>query len=195
MVIPISMILAQYQYRHFLTFLWKRSLRIEPPYLVSMLIGMVYLYVRNFIPSSTPVDLFPTWNEILLHVGYLIPFFEDARWINAGYWTLAIEFQYYISLAIIFPLALSTQTWKRIVFYCILLALPFVYNSGHCFTGWGSYFLLGLVYILFQANSSPGIRHRITARVCCHLYAARFMGSMHCLGHHRIGLLFSRLGE
>jgi len=149
MVIPISMIIAEYQYKHFLTFLWKRSLRIEPPYLVSMLIGMVYLYVRNFIPSSNPVDLFPTGKEILLHIGYLIPFAEGTRWINAGYWTLAIEFQYYICLAIIFPLALSAQVWKRSVFYAILLALPFLYNSGHCFTGWGSYFLLGLVYILF----------------------------------------------
>ena len=163
MVIPISMIIAQYQYRHFFTFLWKRSLRIEPPYLVSMVIGMVYLYVRNFIPSSTPVDLFPTWQEVLLHVGYLIPFVEDSRWINAGYWTLAIEFQYYISLAIIFPLALSAQWWKRFVFYTILLALPFLYNSGHCFTGWGSYFLLGLVYILLYFKRIPLIEYIIVS--------------------------------
>ena len=148
MVIPISMILAGYQYQHFWKFLWKRSLRIEPPYLVSMLIGMIYLFVRNFIPGSNPVNLFPTGKEILLHIGYLIPFFEDTRWINAGYWTLAIEFQYYISLALIFPLALSEKLSIRSIFYLILLSLPFLYNSGHCFTGWGSYFLLGLVYIL-----------------------------------------------
>jgi peptidoglycan/LPS O-acetylase OafA/YrhL len=155
MVIPISMILAGYQYRHFFTFLWKRSLRIEPPYLVSMIIGMIYLYVRNFVPSSTPVDLFPTWKEILLHVGYLIPFVEGSRWINAGYWTLAIEFQYYISLALIFPLALSKENVQRYLFYIILLAMPFLYNNGHCFTGWGSYFLLGLVYILLYFKRIP----------------------------------------
>ena len=149
MVVPISLITAQYHYQQFWTFIWKRSLRIEPPYLISMIIGMIYLFVRNFIPSSTPVDLFPTVKEIILHIGYLIPFFEGSRWINPGYWSLAIEFQYYISLALIFPLALSAKTWHRWIFYLILLSLPFLYPQRHCFTGWGSYFLLGIVYILF----------------------------------------------
>ena len=149
MVVPISLITAQYHYQQFWTFIWKRSLRIEPPYLISMIIGMIYLFVRNFIPSSTPVDLFPTVKEIILHIGYLIPFVEGSRWINPGYWSLAIEFQYYISLALIFPLALSAKTWHRWIFYLILLSLPFLYPQRHCFTGWGSYFLLGIVYILF----------------------------------------------
>ncbi len=149
MVIPISMIIGNYQYKHFFTFLWKRTLRIEPPYIVSMVVGMLYLWVRNFVPGSAPVDLFPTGKEILLHLGYLIPFFENQRWINPGYWTLAIEFQYYLSLALIFPLAMSSRWVLRFVFYSILLAIPFLYNNNDCFTGWGAYFLLGLIYILF----------------------------------------------
>ncbi len=150
MVIPISMIIADYQYKHFFTFMWKRTLRIEPPYIISMLVGMVYLYVRNFVPGSAPVDLFPTWQEILLHLGYLIPFFKgtDIDWINPGYWTLAIEFQYYLVLAMIFPLAMSTKLFSRIGFYAILLCMPFLYSNNDCFTGWGAYFLLGLIYIL-----------------------------------------------
>ena len=148
MVIPISMIIGNYQYKHFFTFLWKRTLRIEPPYIVSMVVGMVYLWVRNFVPGSAPVDLFPTWQEVLLHLGYLIPFFENMRWINPGYWTLAIEFQYYLILALIFPLAMSSQLLFRGLFYFILLAMPFAYTDNDCFTGWGAYFLLGLIYIL-----------------------------------------------
>jgi peptidoglycan/LPS O-acetylase OafA/YrhL len=155
MVIPISMIIGNYQYKHFFTFLWKRTLRIEPPYIVSMVVGMLYLWVRNFVPGSAPVNLFPTWQEILLHLGYLIPFFENMRWINPGYWTLAIEFQYYLVLALIFPLVMSDKRMLRVVFYLILLGMPFLYTNNDCFTGWGAYFLLGLIYILHYFKRVP----------------------------------------
>jgi peptidoglycan/LPS O-acetylase OafA/YrhL len=148
MVIPISMIVSNYTLKNFLTFLWKRTLRIEPPYLISIIIGSMYLFVRNFVPGSAQIDLFPTMKEIILHLGYLIPFFEDARWINGGYWTLAIEFQFYFVMAIIFPLALSRHLMVRSLFYSCLIAFTIFFPNNEMFSGWASYFLLGLLYIL-----------------------------------------------
>jgi peptidoglycan/LPS O-acetylase OafA/YrhL len=148
MVIPISMINAQYRIQDFFTFVYKRALRIEPPYLISLLIAAAYLNLRNYIPGSASVDLAPGWDELLMHIGYLVPFFEDARWINPVYWSLSVEFQYYILLGLLFPLAMHSMVWLRILFYALLLIGPFVSYQSSFFTSWSSLFLLGILYIL-----------------------------------------------
>lgn len=165
MVIPISMIVSNYTIKNFFTFLWKRSLRIEPPYLLSIVIGCMYLFARNFVPGSAPVDLFPTWKEIILHLGYLIPFFEHTRWINGGFWTLAIEFQFYLVMAIVFPLALSQKILQRIFFYAILIAFTLIWPNNDMFSGWASYFLLGLSYILLYFKKINLIEYLIVSAV------------------------------
>ena len=148
MVIPISMINARYRIQDFFTFVYKRALRIEPPYLISLLIAAAYLNLRNYIPGSASVDLAPGWDELLMHIGYLVPFFEDARWINPVYWSLSVEFQYYILLGLLFPLAMHSMVWLRILFYALLLIGPFVSYQSSFFTSWSSLFLLGILYIL-----------------------------------------------
>ena len=149
MVIPISMIVSNYSLKHFFIFLWKRTLRIEPPYLASIAVGIVYLFVRNYIPGSAPVNLLPSYKELILHLGYLIPFFPDTKWINNGYWTLAIEFQFYFVMAFIFPLALSKKLFYRVLFYGALCAFTLLHPKDNMFSGWSTYFLLGISYILF----------------------------------------------
>jgi peptidoglycan/LPS O-acetylase OafA/YrhL len=142
------MINAQYRIQDFFTFVYKRALRIEPPYLISLLIAAAYLNLRNYIPGSASVDLAPGWDELLMHIGYLVPFFEDARWINPVYWSLSVEFQYYILLGLLFPLAMHSMVWLRILFYALLLIGPFVSYQSSFFTSWSSLFLLGILYIL-----------------------------------------------
>lgn len=126
MVIPISMINAQYRIQDFFTFVYKRALRIEPPYLISLLIAAAYLNLRNYIPGSASVDLAPGWDELLMHIGYLVPFFEDARWINPVYWSSFVEFQYYILLGLLFPLPCIQRYGCA---FCSMLC----FLSGHLF--------------------------------------------------------------
>lgn len=156
-VIPLSMINSNYTWYSFKKFLLKRFIRIEPPYLVAVLIGVIYLIVRNYIPSSNPVDLTPTLIELILHVGYLIPFIENANWINPVFWTLAIEFQYYIALSLLFPLLIHYKLFGRIVFYSVFIAIGFLPVSGNFFPYWAPYFLIGIVYILFKKQKISSI--------------------------------------
>jgi peptidoglycan/LPS O-acetylase OafA/YrhL len=123
-------------------------MRIEPPYLVSIIIATAYLNLRNFVPGSAEVNLAPSWNELLMHVGYLVPFFDDARWINPVYWSLSVEFQYYIILGLLFPLAMHSIAYLRFVFYLLLLIGPFITFQSSFFTSWSPLFLLGILYIL-----------------------------------------------
>lgn len=149
-VIPLSMINAGYNYSSGLKFIARRFLRIEPPYLMSIGIALIYLTIRNYIPSSSNIDLRPSAKEVLLHLGYLIPFVKGSNWINPPYWTLAVEFQYYIFLTIFFPLVLRSMFLLRIIFYTVLIIPSFFYLGGSdFFPFWGVYFLLGIVYVLY----------------------------------------------
>jgi peptidoglycan/LPS O-acetylase OafA/YrhL len=147
-VIPLSMITGSYNYPSWFRFISKRFIRIEPPYLVSIVIGIAYLYLRNFVPGSTNVDMTPSGRDIVLHLGYLIPFVENAHWVNPAYWTLAIEFQYYLLLSVLFPLVLKGKWLGRFFFYSLMI-IPSLLIPGHSMLPyWIPVFLTGILFAL-----------------------------------------------
>jgi peptidoglycan/LPS O-acetylase OafA/YrhL len=103
-VIPYSMYGGGYEPRqHFGRFLAKRLLRLEPPYLASIVLVILLAYGAALIPAfgrTTPEFSAP---QLLLHLGYLNTFFA-YEWLSPVYWTLGIEFQYYLFIAVIYPL-------------------------------------------------------------------------------------------
>lgn len=145
-VIPLSMIKSEYKYNRFSKFIIKRFIRIEPPYIIAVILGILYLNLRNYIPGTATLDLAPTLKDTLLHLGYLIPFFEDSKWISPVFWTLSVEFQYYLILALTIPLILNSRIIFRLLFYSILLGLPFIINNSSFFPAWASFFGLGIIY-------------------------------------------------
>jgi peptidoglycan/LPS O-acetylase OafA/YrhL len=48
------------------------------------------------------------WPRIGAHFLFLVPW-QETEWFNAIYWTLALEFQYYIVIALMFPLLVKTR--------------------------------------------------------------------------------------
>ncbi|MBK7241407.1 MAG: acyltransferase [Flavobacteriales bacterium] len=165
-VIPLSLIKTNYKIDSIGPYLLRRFVRIEPPYLVAVALGVIFLFVRNHIPSSAAIDLVPTFQEIVLHVGYLIPFFEGTEWISPVFWTLAIEFQYYIIIALFFPLALSSKVGLHWIFNGLILISPFLVPSTSIFMGWSSYFGLGIFYALY-ISKKYSIQEFILAMLLC----------------------------
>lgn len=146
-IIPWSMHRGGYQIKNFFSFLWKRLLRLEPPYLVSVVIASILLVMRlHFYGSTGKGEL--SLDRILLHIGYLIPFFDNHRmWINQVYWTLAIEFQYYITMALLFIPLIKGNIWTRIAIYagCIIASL----FKDHSFLPvWLPIFCVGILLFL-----------------------------------------------
>jgi peptidoglycan/LPS O-acetylase OafA/YrhL len=91
-VIPLSMIKSDYKLQYWGRFLLKRFARLEPPYIAGILIAIAYFQIRRFIPGTSSEDMMITYKELLLHLGYMIPFVEGARWAVPSLWTLSIEF-------------------------------------------------------------------------------------------------------
>ena len=151
-VIPLSMIGSNYSFKGWRAFILKRFIRIEPPYLVAVAVASAYLIARNYVPGTVGVDMSPSGFDMVLHLGYLIPFFDGVDWVNPVFWTLAVEFQYYLALSLLFPLLLAGKLSLRCLFYTLFMGGGFLRCSAHFFPAWGPYFLVGIIYALNRAK-------------------------------------------
>ncbi|HEV2764817.1 MAG TPA: acyltransferase family protein, partial [Pyrinomonadaceae bacterium] len=61
----------------------------------------------------------------VLHLGYLNAFF-GRNWLNAVYWTLAIEFQYYVGVGLLYPLLAHRRRALRLAVMCLLVSAVFL---------------------------------------------------------------------
>lgn len=152
MVMPLSMIKANYKLKKWFPFLIKRMVRMEPPYFASIVLILVYFTVREAIPGMEAADRMPDTREVLLHLGYLVPFFDNANWISPVFWTLAVEFQYYLFIALMLPLALQPNRALKWLFYSCLIIAPLINPAKAFFLGWAAYFALGVFYTLWQTD-------------------------------------------
>jgi len=104
MVLPLSLG-GDYRWRLFPMFLFRRAVRIEPTYLASVAIAVVIVYgMSSIAPNGVPC--LPSLKQFALHALYLIPFSHE-EWIQPVYWTLAVEFQFYLCIGLIFPVLIA----------------------------------------------------------------------------------------
>ena len=149
-VVPYSLSRAGYSIGSFPKFLVKRIARLDPPYIASILLALFILYFRfalhGFEPNYKPnVSAF----QLLLHLGYLNAFF-NYDWIVALYWTLAIEFQFYLSIGLLFPLISHRLLLIRSVTMCCLGGLFLTTPNTALISHYVFLFLLGIVTYQFR---------------------------------------------
>lgn len=149
-VIPFSMLKLNYKINYFFRYLGRRLLRLEPPYFIAILLGLGLVFLRQIIIAETgELTNAYSFGNVLAHLGYLVPFFEKNNWLNPVFWTLAIEFQYYIFLCLFFPLVTSNKAIHLVLFVFILLIISFYSSSSYFFPKWASFFGLGIAYSLY----------------------------------------------
>ncbi|AOY83930.1 acyltransferase [Moorena producens JHB] len=129
-------------------FMLRRVVRIEPTYLGSIALSCVVIFVITRIaPNAEP--WMPSVKQILSNIFYLVPFTNDT-WILGVYWTLAIEFQFYVIIGLLHPgfRRLSQQSTLNISFISILFSL-LVFASPWCeplqLIKYSPYFALGIL--------------------------------------------------
>jgi peptidoglycan/LPS O-acetylase OafA/YrhL len=149
-VIPWSLFHSNYAIKHYFTFALKRFIRLEPPYIASLMLAIAHTYLRMMSPHYNGVDTTPSATQIALHFGYLIPFVEGQHWIRPVYWTLAVEFQYYLSIGLLFSLISNKKIMWRIVSYLLMLSGPFIIKGY--LPLYLPVFLFGIALFLFKSK-------------------------------------------
>ncbi len=75
-IIPWSLSFKKYEIKSFFKFLIKRLVRLEPPYLFSIFLVLLLYVLRYYLLNDFDSRSFSV-KQVMLHIGYLIPFFEN----------------------------------------------------------------------------------------------------------------------
>ena len=122
-IVPYAMLRAGYTLSAWPTFLAKRLVRLEPPYLMSIIIVLLLAIASTMTPGfrGPPID----WNvaQIAGHLGYLNTLL-GLPWLNPVYWSLAIEFQFYILIGLTLPALVAVPVSLRLAAVVGLALLP-----------------------------------------------------------------------
>ncbi len=152
LVIPYSMEKANYAIRFFKEFMLKRIIRIEPPYLLSICLILLLNYISTLSPYYRGGAVQIDFLNLLFHLGY-INAFVDSKWLNPVYWTLAIEFQYYLIMACIFPLLVSSKKYLWIAVLLIFNCIGLLLKDPNLIFEYALYFSIGIVMFKFINGS------------------------------------------
>lgn len=148
-VIPYTLIQNNYKIRNFFRFILKRSIRIEIPYIASIICLLVVHYISSRLFSWVHFSIEP--KRFLLHLFYLIPF-TDYKWYSIIYWTLAVEFQYYLLIALIIPVFIHRnrliQTIALLGFTSLIFFRLLDSETAYVYSHTGI-FAMGIVTCLF----------------------------------------------
>ena len=113
----VSMSLARKHYSasvsSFGRYLLDRILRLQPAYLVAVFICVLQEYIGSLMPGLGR-PFWVQWQDILWHFLYLPPI-VDRPWLLILFWTLMIQFQFYILFALLYKLFMNEKKWIRIL--------------------------------------------------------------------------------
>jgi peptidoglycan/LPS O-acetylase OafA/YrhL len=116
-----------------------------------MLIAVLLNYVAARSSSYTGWPFYRDSNIILANAVHLSGLLH-LRWIVVAYWTLAIEWQFYIVIVVLYPLLTSSTTYR---FWLSLLIIntPVYFNDNESvwFT-YASYFSIGFLAFRYLIN-------------------------------------------
>ena len=116
-IIPYSLYKADYKVGHYFQFLWKRVLRLHPPYIIALVLTFVIAF------ASYKMRHLPNPESISTFIQSL--FYLHAPADNPVFWTLRIEAEYYLFIGLFFiPL-------MRFPTATLLVGIPALLMLGH----------------------------------------------------------------
>lgn len=164
---------AGYKLSWFKTFILKRVVRIEPPYIISILLILALNYAGSYF---THIPLQFAWPDFFFHFVYLNNF-GLGNYYNVVYWTLGIEFQFYVIIGLLFTTLCRSQI-ALIAIMGIFLACSFINISGmHLIFPYLPIFGMGIItyFYLYKKQISRPVYFLLAAAFLLQMY---FFGNM-----------------
>jgi peptidoglycan/LPS O-acetylase OafA/YrhL len=160
LVIPYSMAKGNYTLQKFFTFLKKRFIRIEPPYLICVLLALLLNYLTTLNPLYDGKAFQIDYAQLFYHFGYLNGFM-GKDWLNGVFWTLAVEFQYYLLIALLFPLINHKSKLVWIPLLIVFNLTSFYFDRNYIFN-FSIFFTAGILLFRYFTNQLDKIEQVIS---------------------------------
>jgi peptidoglycan/LPS O-acetylase OafA/YrhL len=144
-ILPYSLHKTGYQTKDFSVFILKRAIRIYPAYVAAIIIGVVLTYVtgREQIPGIAIASHLLFLNDIVgLPSG------------SAVFWTLAIEFQFYLLIGLLYSLFLTSNIKSVFLVFALTFASYFVTQASFIFY-WMPFFGIGILIFNKKFTNMP----------------------------------------
>ena len=175
-IIPYSFAQKNYQYKDFPTYARKRFWRIEPAYWASILLMLGMDLVASFIPGFADQVPKHTFYDVFLHIFHANALLGEP-WVRDIYWTLAIDWQFYLCVCVLFPLLFHRHIWLRLATLVAFGALtPFF--SQHVVFYYGFAFLIGVLFFYKTEKSISNSLFFVLA-IACLSGVYYFLGATH----------------
>ncbi|TAE86471.1 MAG: acyltransferase [Bacteroidetes bacterium] len=147
-IIPFSLFNNKYKLSKIWIFLKKRWVRIEPPYIITIFLILLNWKFNGWL-WSYHVEI--NWYQVISHFFYL-PQFLGFDWINEIFWTLAIEFQFYIFISVAFIGFNHQSIWVKLATAALFLLSGLAVTDNRWLTAYSSLFLAGIAAFWYRTN-------------------------------------------
>jgi len=139
-----------YKIDQFFTFLIKRSIRIDPPYWAMIGLYIALGYFLNYLPSYKGSHFQFNPGQLIAHLFYAVPF-THYEFYNHIFWTLCVEFQFYILIGLFYFLSHS-KIYKTIFLITFGAINLFHFSNDNLIFNYSSVFALGISFMTFYNN-------------------------------------------
>lgn len=149
-VIPLSLAKAGFTLNGIWAFGVARFLRLYPAYLATVFLAIGLWYLSMLIPGfrgTAQPDL--SFEKVFANLTMTCDFLHQD-WYVVVAWTLAIEAQYYILVALTFPLLVNGSRLIRMSTLLFWLGMPLMVGIGPTVFTWTALFGMGLLIFLHE---------------------------------------------
>lgn len=154
-IIPYSLYKSKYSISTYFKFMFKRIIRVNPPAYVVIFLMLCFYWLPYLLFNKVIAVFDPSvyqFNNIIYNLTFTIPLTKN-EWLLQQFWTLAVEFQYYLLIGLIFPLIINS---KKTAFFVLLLfvCIPMLTNidDKHFMFNHAVLFVMGIVTFLYKKN-------------------------------------------
>jgi peptidoglycan/LPS O-acetylase OafA/YrhL len=154
-IIPYTLWRSAYRLPDYGIFLLKRVVRLDPPYLVTMLAAIVLGYASTATPAFRGPPFTASFAQVALHLGYVNTFF-NYPWLNPVFWTLGVEVQYYLLAGLVFPAIASRSAIVRASAFAAMACTVFCTREEKYVFHWMFLFMLGMAAFQLRAGMLRG---------------------------------------